>query len=660
MDPALLEAWVSELREARKHGDDAFHAFAVIGPDRDASPERMQTIRQQSVEAQRNSAADLHEQVILDYAKAGADAWITDSVIFGVRPQRPGDLRVDGLSGHALTGVVTQSAAVQGMIWNKIALAPQTEADEGSVRNHEGAQGRSIHSPTFTLNGQRLFYLIRGSVGAYVTIDSHRLNKGPLHASMYQTFDDPVGKLRWVEHNVRDYTGHNAHVEFTPHGDKPFELLRVVLADDRPAVPEGNAVVATMLEDEAITTPDALAVAYGKLLTQALDRFAADKIVGSPDAADMAALANVILTRTDLFPRSATNTAAAEYASRRQTLITQIKTDSHLAPAMFDGSGEDNAVFIRGSYKSPGDTVPRRFLEALGGLDHPAPATGSGRLELAQQIVDDAKDPFVSRVQVNRIWHHLFGRGIVATIDNLGVLGAEPTHPQLLDHLAWRFTHELKWSNKAMVRAIVLSRTYRMDSRPLDEHAEEIDPQNKLLHRTNIRRLEGEAIRDEILAVSGRLNDRAYGPSVDVYLTPFMEGRGRPKSGPLDGDGRRSVYTSIRRNFLPPMMLAFDMPIPYTARPMRTISNVPAQALIMMNDPFVVDQAKLWAKHVCDDKQATPKQRVESMYERAFCRKPDERELAEALDFVGDSSDPAVWADLGHVLMNVKEFIFLH
>src|SRR5207247_1771989 len=135
----------------------------------------------------------------------------------------------------------------------------------------------------------------------------------------------------------------------------------------------------------------------------------------------------------------------------------------------------------------------------------------------------------------NRVWHHLFGRGIVPTVDNFGVLGQAPSHRELLDFLATRFVNEQGWSLKKLIREIVLSRAYAMSSAPSDAAAEQADPENLLLHRANLRRLEGEAIRDAILTVSGRLDRKLEGPPVPVFLSEFMEGRGRPGgSGPLD------------------------------------------------------------------------------------------------------------------------------
>ncbi len=270
----------------------------------------------------------------------------------------------------------------------------------------------------------------------------------------------------------------------------------------------------------------------------------------------------------------------------------------------------------------------------------------------------------------NRVWHHLTGRGIVPTTDNFGVLGLPPTHPELLDHLATRFMRE-GWSVKRLIKDIVLSRTYQMSSHPT-EAGEQIDPANKLLHRMRIRRLEGETVRDALLAVSGRLDERMYGPPVPVYLTEFMTGRGRPGGGPLDGDGRRSIYISIRRNFLSPMMLAFDMPQPSSTTGRRTVSNVPAQALILMNDPLVIQQAELWAKRLLAEPDLSPDERIEKLYLQAFARGPSESEAAAAVAFLGEQAgrygipaeqaptSPQTWTDLCHVMFNVKEFIFVN
>ena len=346
----------------------------------------------------------------------------------------------------------------------------------------------------------------------------------------------------------------------------------------------------------------------------------------------------------------------SEWAHERDELRKKIVLRSHLAMAMRDGTGEDGHILVRGNSSRPGKVVPRRFLTAVEGSDAMTIANGSGRLQLANSI-NDKLNPLSHRVIVNRVWHHLMGRGIVPTTDDFGVLGQRPTHPELLDHLARRFLAEGR-SVKKLIRYIALSKTYQMSS-GIDADAAERDPKNLLLHHRPLRRLEGEAIRDALLKISGRLDPKQYGLPVPVHLTSFMDGRGRPgKSGPLDGDGRRSIYLSVRRNFLPPFMLAFDTPVPFSSMGRRTSSNVPAQALILMNDPFVVEQAHLCAERVCE---AYPQEeRLEALYRTAFSRSPTDAEKRAADQFLSSAeAKQEAWKDLAHALVNAKEFIFI-
>jgi hypothetical protein len=300
-------------------------------------------------------------------------------------------------------------------------------------------------------------------------------------------------------------------------------------------------------------------------------------------------------------------------------------------------------------------------LEALSGDNQPFPASGSGRLELARRLVDPT-NPLVARVLVNRVWKHHFGEGLVSTPDDFGAMGQPPTHPELLDHLATLFVRE-GWSIKRLHRLLLLSSAYQMSSAARPELAS-IDPQNKLLHRMPIRRLEAECVRDALLAVSGRLDTTIGGPSVPPHLTEFMQGRGRPEqSGPLDGGNRRSIYLNLRRNFLPPFLLAFDYPTPFTTIGRRSVSNVPAQALSLLNNPFVAEQAEYFAQRILAMPMSQASERIAAMYELAFARAPSEEELSAAEQFLqvrrATLSEQAALAELAHVLFNVKEFVFI-
>ena len=158
------------------------------------------------------------------------------------------------------------------------------------------------------------------------------------------------------------------------------------------------------------------------------------------------------------------------------------------------------------------------------------------------------------------------------------------------------------------------------------------------------------------------------GPSIASYLSPFMDGRGRPEhSGPLDGDGRRSIYLSVRRNFLSPMFLAFDAPVPFSTMGRRNVSNVPAQALTLMNDPLVAHLARCWAVRILCGPQESDRDRITRLFETALGRPPADEEEGRCLAFLKsrpgsspDRLDPAAWADLCHVLFNVKEFIYIN
>ena len=213
----------------------------------------------------------------------------------------------------------------------------------------------------------------------------------------------------------------------------------------------------------------------------------------------------------------------------------------------------------------------------------------------------------------------------------------------------------------------MLSRTYQMSSH-VDPAAVAVDPKNLLWHHRPPKRLEGEAIRDALLSLSGRLDTTQFGePVPDSFDGVHGRSRTTEQSGPLDGAGRRSIYIAVRRNFLSPFMLTFDTPAPFSTMGRRNVSNVPAQALILMNDPLVVEQARQWAS-ACDRiGSRSAEERIDWMFQSAFARQPTEQEQAVAAEFLtaqaaargAEPSDLDLWADFAHALINTKEFIFL-
>jgi hypothetical protein len=343
--------------------------------------------------------------------------------------------------------------------------------------------------------------------------------------------------------------------------------------------------------------------------------------------------------------------------SKRRELEAQVP-DSEFAMIAEDRNPHDVRLHIRGNHKNLGDPVPRHFLQVVAGENQPSIESGSGRLQIARWMA--SKDnPLTARVMVNRIWKHHFGNGIVRSTDNFGKMGEPPSHPELLDYLAGEFMSS-GWSVKAIHRMIVLSSAYQMSSLA-SESAAKVDPSNKLLQHMPVRRLEAEAIRDSVLATAGTLDETLYGPSVPPHISQYQDGRGKPKTGPLDGAGRRSIYIQVRRNFMTPLFVAFDYPSPISAIGTRTVSTVPSQALMMMNNEFIAQQASKWADRVIGE-TADANQRVQQMYNTAFARPAEPNEVTSILSFVkaqGARPEQAVWSDVAHVLFNSAEFLYV-
>ena len=352
--------------------------------------------------------------------------------------------------------------------------------------------------------------------------------------------------------------------------------------------------------------------------------------------------------------------------------LAQSFTDStEFFNGVADGFGKNSPVFIRGNCAelSP-QPVNRAFLHAVKVSNPDLNVKGSGRLQLAYSITDP-NNPLTYRVMVNRIWHHLFGRGIVETVDNFGMQGKLPSHPELLDHLAIQFQKD-HYSIKKTIRNIVLSDAFKRSVVP-NNKATKTDPSNTLLSHYPVRRLEAEAIRDAMLASSDQLDKKMFGRSVPVHITSFMNGRGKPsKSGPLDGDRRRSIYMEVRRNFMDPMMMTFDRPNPFNAFGRRTVTNVPSQSLILLNDPFVIQQAAAMATNLLSKKISSSNDRVDWIYQRSLSRNATQEEIEDAESFILQlkktyakngikrNIEWVIWKDYIHSVFNLKEFIYLN
>jgi len=277
----------------------------------------------------------------------------------------------------------------------------------------------------------------------------------------------------------------------------------------------------------------------------------------------------------------------------------------------------DSHIAKRGNPDNRGDLAPRRFLEILGGLQRGNFTNGSGRLELARAIA--SKDnPLTARVYVNRVWQHHFGVGLVPTAGDFGVRTEAPPLRELLDFLAADFV-EHGWSTKWLQRQILLSATYQRTC-DISGEASERDPENKYYSHMNRQRLDFESLRDSLLFVSGTLNTNMGGASVDLLSEPFSS--------------RRTIYGLIDRQNLPGVLRAFDFASPDASNQGRFHTIVPQQALFMMNNPFVIAQARNLAERIVNHSAGTPEAEVEALYALVLQRRPDSQELRAGQKFL--------------------------
>jgi hypothetical protein len=297
-------------------------------------------------------------------------------------------------------------------------------------------------------------------------------------------------------------------------------------------------------------------------------------------------------------------------------------------------------VFLRGNPNNLGDEVPRRFLALLSGRDRKPFHDGSGRLELARAIVD-RRNPLTARVMVNRIWMHHFGNGLVGTPSDFGLRSEPPTHPELLDYLAGVFM-ENGWSIKHLHRLIMLSAVYqqRSDGRP---ECKRIDPENSLLWKMNRSRLDFEATRDALLAVAGTLDARTGGIPMKGFTNLTST--------------RRTVYAFIDRLNVPGLMRTFDFPSPDATSPQRATTTVAPQALFLMNNPFVLEQARriVQKPELAGEKDLA--QKIDRLYRLLYGRQPSPDEVRLGVAYVGQSA--AALEAYTQALLLTNEFVFV-
>ena len=531
--------------------------------------------------------------VVVAHANDGATHWFANNDGFGAEPWR-GPFCLDP------SAPVPTLRELPGPFWHSGAAGAQREGE--------------LQSATFPLQQRYVHVRVAGQhARVRVIVEGFLLVRDPIYGSLHRGVDEP--NAHWITFDAGPWLGRPAYVAC-------IDQRAADLADphhERSEYPaDGWLAVQCVVASPHAEPPPTTAIARplpGLWITPPVELANELAVLGQAQAA---------------LPVAPT------------------------VPSLGDGTGTDEGVHLRGDPKRQPAIAHRRFLRALVGEAAADTGPGSGRLQLAAAVLAP-DNPLPARVFVNRLWHHLFGRGLVRSVDNLGELGDRPTHPELLDWLA-RDCVQHGWSRKHVLRTLLTSATYRQASKQREDAAS-VDAENTLLHRQNVRRLEAEALRDALLAVSGRLDPTRFGPPIELSLADQPHARGKPdRDGPLDGAGRRTIYLAVRRNFRSPLLCAFDQPTPFATVGARNLSNVPAQALALANDAFVHAMAAAFAVRTAT--AGSVSERLTQAYELALARPPTALERGECEAFLAAAPPDAAWQDLLHALLNTTEFSF--
>jgi len=524
---------------------------------------------------------------------AVAEQWFAYGSGWKGEPARPGEFAIAPEGEFAVTGIYPASVLSHAVT---------------------SKQGARFESPDVHLDEETdLWVLVRGDGGATARYVVHDY---PRSGTIYPVTELKAGPWRWQKYELAYWKNDDVHLELTTAMDAPllakensrswFAVREARLVIKGQAAPVVRREFAGPLFDAVHepATPETLADGFVSTVQGAINAWAAGSL------SDAQALLLDDCVSDNLLPNKLDRLPSARPVILAYREIEAQVPVARRVPGLAEWRGRDQPLFVRGDHKKPSEIIPRRFLDAID--PSPYQTAESGRRQLAEDLLRE-DNPFTRRVIVNRIWHHLFDRGLVASPDNFGRLGEPPSHPELLDYLATHFVAEQGWSLKSLIRSIVRTEAWQRSTEP-SALAREKDPQNLWLSHRNVHRLEAEAIRDSLLAVSGRL-------SSDRFVSP---------SG--GSSSNRSIYVEVIRNRLDPFLATFDAPIPFGAKGRRDITNVPAQSLALMNDPFVLEAARRLA--VRCGVEASETDRIRSMWRLALGRLPADPEIDEALKFL--------------------------
>ncbi len=478
-------------------------------------------------------------------------------------------------------------------------------------------QNGTLSSPRFKFEKGNLWIRVIGDKGTTVR---YSVWNYPRRGTVYQKSSPESTVEKWIRFNTDYWAGETGYLEVTTNRDHPVEagnserswfgVTEAFYAPHDESAPRNEVsefLTPIFTSSLHVTNTQDLVILYVRVIKDAIKAWKNNSITDA-----QARILNSLI-KHGILPNSIDQVPTSKNSVLEYRKIESLVKAPRLAPGLLDGEPFEQALFERGNHKKPTHKVPRRFLEAIDPT--PYPDNSIGRLEFAKDLL--RKDnPFTSRVIVNRIWHHLFGHGIVRTPDNFGRLGQKPSHPKLLDFLATKFRED-GWSIKSMIKFLVTTKAFRASSKPSTK-AQQNDPKNLLLSHANLRRLEAEAIYDSMLLVSGR-----------IKLDRVAEGNSEPSNSL-----RRSVYRQMKRNSLDPFLSVFDAPVPSSTKGRRDVTNVPAQSLTLMNDPFVIRASREFANL---HRNGDLKDRINDMFRTSLGRNPTQNEIKKSVDYLAVS-----------------------
>jgi len=642
--PVGDERWAAAMKDAAKNVTNPFHLWVKLAALPDAEFPAAWTKLAAAIDARREEAGKFNAENYRPlWNLAGADyaKWFAQGSGLPRAPLAAGEFAIAAEGDRVLRAVLPAGAMSHRLSDKHAAL---------------------LTSPRFKIDSDSISVRASGGDGAMVRVivDNYPLPTNPIFPKAtlesdgtgWVRLDTAYRKGSWayLEIGTRDdltrplpaNKGKGQPPQKNPEGRSHFAVSEVVTHNSSDPPRELPLATLALLDGPAPRDAAALAARYAKTATAAVEAWRDGQVTATQTALLDFLMKNGALPAT-LAELPKVRALVAEYR-RLEAEVPVLRR----APGVIETAGFDSPFLPRGDHLKPGEAVPRGYLEVLGG--HIFQTKLSGRLELAEEIAS-TQNPLTARVMANRVWHWMFGRGLVPTVDNFGRLGEKVTHPELLDYLAARLV-ENGWSIKALIREIALTQAFQMSS-DASAQARETDPGNEWLSHFRVRRLEAESIRDSLLAVSGELNGEMFGKPADL-------------NGP-----RRSIYLPVRRTALNPFLQTFDAPKPFTTLGRRDATNVPGQSLTMLNSPFVIEQAQKWSRQLVRAGGNFADDRIRAMFAAAYARKPGDDELTSARGYLDAlaadrkvkpeqllANEP-VWQDFAQSLFNLKEFIYV-